>query len=68
MHDRASGARAYIELSTELARAGSHSRDTHAKTWRLALIGAPTAWDTLAIIGYDEVQPLTDVAQFDRDP
>jgi hypothetical protein len=67
MHDRASGARAYIELPAKLARAGSHSRDTHAKSWRLALIGVPMARDALAVIGYDQVQALSDGAQFHRD-
>jgi hypothetical protein len=67
MHDRASGARAYIEPPTKLARAGSHSRDTHTETWRLVLIGAPIAWDTLTVVGYDQVQALADAAQFDRD-
>jgi hypothetical protein len=66
MHHRTSGARAYVDLPTQPSRARFHSGDTYAETQLPALVRLAVALDTLPVIGYHDVQPLTDLAELDR--
>lgn len=66
MHHRAGGPRAYVEPPTKLAREGLHSGDAHAKIWLLHVICRRMLLsDALTVIGYHEVQPLTETAELD---